>query len=34
MNTNQMHFNTVYASRTRFGRLLVNSTFTLALITG
>jgi acyl dehydratase len=34
MNTNQMHFNTVYASRTRFGRPLVNSTFTLALITG
>ncbi|MFZ2052230.1 MAG: MaoC family dehydratase [Solirubrobacteraceae bacterium] len=34
LNTNQMHFNEVYAARTRFGRQLVNSTFTLALITG
>jgi itaconyl-CoA hydratase len=34
MNTNQMHFNTPYAERTRFGRQLVNSTFTLALVTG
>jgi itaconyl-CoA hydratase len=34
LNTNQMHFNTPYAERTRFGRQLVNSTFTLALVTG
>jgi itaconyl-CoA hydratase len=34
MNTNQMHFNTPYAERTRFGRQLVNSVFTLALVTG
>lgn len=34
LNTNQMHFNAPYAARTRFGRQLVNSTFTLALITG
>jgi itaconyl-CoA hydratase len=34
MNTNQVHFNAPYAERTRFGKLLVNSTFTLALVTG
>jgi itaconyl-CoA hydratase len=34
MNTNQVHFNTPYAERTQFGKPLVNSTFTLALITG
>jgi acyl dehydratase len=34
MNTNQVHFNAPYAERTRFGQPLVNSTFTLALITG
>jgi itaconyl-CoA hydratase len=34
MNTNQTHFNVPYAERTQFGRLLVNSTFTLALVTG
>lgn len=34
MNTNQIHFNDVYAARTSFGKPLVNSTFTLALITG
>jgi itaconyl-CoA hydratase len=34
MNTNQIHFNVPYAERTQFGRPLVNSTFTLALITG
>jgi itaconyl-CoA hydratase len=33
-NTNQAHFNTSYAERTAFGRPLVNSCFTLALITG
>lgn len=34
MNTNQVHFNRPFAERTRFGRLLVNSTLTLALVTG
>ncbi|HWK27340.1 MAG TPA: MaoC family dehydratase [Solirubrobacter sp.] len=34
MNTNQVHFNEPFASGTRFGRLLVNSTLTLALVTG
>jgi itaconyl-CoA hydratase len=34
MNTNQVHFNTPFAEGTRFGRLLVNSAFTLALVTG
>jgi itaconyl-CoA hydratase len=34
MNTNQIHFNVPYAERTQFGQPLVNSTFTLALITG
>lgn len=34
MNTNQMHFNAHYAGGTAFGRPLVNSTFTLALVTG
>jgi itaconyl-CoA hydratase len=34
MNTNQVHFNTPYAERTQFGRPLMNSTFTLALVTG
>jgi itaconyl-CoA hydratase len=34
LNTNQIHFNTPYAERTQFGRPLVNSAFTLALITG
>ena len=34
LNTNQIHFNAPYAERTQFGKLLVNSTFTLALITG
>jgi itaconyl-CoA hydratase len=34
MNTNQIHFNDEYASTTRFGQPLVNSTFTLALVTG
>lgn len=34
MNTNQMHFNSEYASSTRFGRPLVNSTLTLAVVTG
>lgn len=34
LNTNQIHFNVPYAERTEFGRPLVNSAFTLALITG
>jgi itaconyl-CoA hydratase len=34
MNTNQMHFNSPHAERTRFGQPLVNSVFTLALVTG
>lgn len=33
-NTNQTHFNHAQAEQSRFGRPLVNSTFTLALITG
>jgi itaconyl-CoA hydratase len=34
MNTNQMHFNDVWAERTRFGKPLVNSCLTLALVVG
>lgn len=34
MNTNQVHFNAPFAEGTRFGRVLVNSTLTLALVTG
>lgn len=34
MNSNQAHFNTVFAEKTDYGRPLVNSCFTLALITG
>lgn len=34
MNTNAMHFNAEYAERTRFGQMLVNSCFTLSLVTG
>jgi itaconyl-CoA hydratase len=34
LNTNQVHFNVPYAERTRFRKPLVNSTFTLALVTG
>ncbi|HEX4520479.1 MAG TPA: MaoC family dehydratase [Gaiellaceae bacterium] len=34
MNTNQTHFNAPYAERTQFGQILVNSAFTLALVTG
>ena len=34
LNTNQVHFNTEFAGGTRFGKPLVNSTFTLALVTG
>jgi len=34
LNTNQMHFNTPYCEGTRFGKPLVNSAFTVALVTG
>ena len=34
MNTNPIHFDRAYASKTEFGRPLVNSTLTLALVTG
>lgn len=34
MNTNQVHFNAHFAEQTRFGRVLVNSCLTLALVTG
>jgi itaconyl-CoA hydratase len=34
MNTNQIHFNSAYAEDSRFDRPLVNSTLTLALVTG
>ena len=33
-NTNQIHFNAHYASRTEFKRLLVNSAMTLSVIAG
>ena len=34
MNTNQVHFNEAFAERTQFGKPLVNSCFTVALVTG
>jgi acyl dehydratase len=34
LNTNQVHFNDEFAAGTEFGKPLVNSTFTLALVTG
>jgi acyl dehydratase len=34
MNTNPIHFDAEYASQTEFGQRLVNSCFTLALVTG
>jgi itaconyl-CoA hydratase len=34
MNSNQVHFNAEFAAGTRFGRPLVNSCFTLSLVTG
>ncbi len=34
LNTNQVHFNTVQSERGIYGRPLVNSAFTLALVTG
>lgn len=34
MNTNPIHFDREYAAKTEFGRPLVNSCFTLSLVTG
>lgn len=34
MNPNPIHLDSAYAGQTEFGRPLVNSTFTLALVTG
>jgi itaconyl-CoA hydratase len=34
VNTNPIHFDDHYAAQTEFGKPLVNSTFTLALVTG
>ncbi len=34
LNTNPVHFDHHYAAQTEFGRPLVNSCFTLALVTG
>lgn len=34
MNTNPMHFDAEYAKDSDFGRMLVNSCFTLSLVTG
>jgi itaconyl-CoA hydratase len=34
LNTNPIHFDADYAASTEWGRLLVDSTFTLALVTG
>jgi acyl dehydratase len=33
-NTNPIHFDAAYAAKTEYGRPLVDSTFTLALVTG
>jgi itaconyl-CoA hydratase len=33
-NTNQIHFNNEYGKRTEFGRCLINSTLTLAIVAG
>ncbi|MDO5670234.1 MAG: MaoC family dehydratase [Corynebacterium sp.] len=33
-NTNPIHFDSAYAAKTEFGERLVDSTFTLALVTG
>jgi itaconyl-CoA hydratase len=34
VNTNPIHFDSFYSAQTEFGKPLVNSTFTLALVTG
>jgi acyl dehydratase len=33
-NTNQIHFNNDYGKKTEFGKCLINSTLTLAIVTG
>ena len=33
-NTNQIHFNNEYGKRTEFGKCLINSTLTLAIVAG
>lgn len=33
-NTNQLHFNSDYASRTQWGRCLINSALTVAIVAG
>ena len=33
-NTNQIHFNNDFSRRTEFGKCLINSTLTLAIVTG
>jgi itaconyl-CoA hydratase len=34
MNTNPIHFDSEFASKSPFGKILVNSCFTLSLVTG
>ena len=34
LNTNQSHFNAAFAEASPFGKILVNSAFTVALVTG
>ena len=34
LNTNPIHFDSAYAAKTEFGKPLVDSTFTLAVVTG
>lgn len=34
MNTNQVHFNEEYAAKTEWGKMLVNSALTLAIVVG
>lgn len=34
LNSNQMHFNSEYAARSTYGKVLVNSGFTVALVLG
>ena len=34
LNTNQSHFNAAFAEKSPFGKILVNSCFTLSLVTG
>jgi acyl dehydratase len=34
MNTNELHFNDHYSAHTEYGKQLVNSTLTLAIVTG